>query len=399
MKSRIGIWSEARLAGGHSAPVGRGPSPARLGVETGEHGQVLARLSGDWLLGAELPGVAEIESAVAAGNARSLEFDAAALGRWNSGLMVFLMKCAELCRTRELAFRPSGLPPGAERLLELAEAAVIRQGPDRRARHPSWLEQVGEGALAHWRGSLGILTFLGESVIAVLRALRGRAQFRWADTFQVMQECGPQALGIVALINFIVGLILAFVGTLQLARFGATIYSADLVAIATVREMGCLMTGIIMCGRTGAAFAAQLGTMRVNQEIDALQTFGISPVEFLVLPRLMALILMMPLLCVFADLIAVSGGFAVSTLLLDVSPGLYVRRTIDAITLTSFLLGIGKGAIFGVLVALTGCQRGMVCGRNAAAVGQATTMAVVAGITAIIVSDGAFAVVCSALDI
>ena len=171
------------------------------------------------------------------------------------------------------------------------------------------------------------------------------------------------------------------------------------MAIATVREMGCIMTGIILCGRTGAAFAAQLGTMKVNQEIEAFQTFGISPVEFLVLPRMMALILMMPLLCVFADAIAIAGGFVVSTLMLDVAPAVYLDRTIEAITLTSFLLGVFKGGVFGVLIALTGCLRGMQCGNNAAAVGQATTSAVVTGITSIIASDGIFAVICNALHI
>jgi phospholipid/cholesterol/gamma-HCH transport system permease protein len=244
-----------------------------------------------------------------------------------------------------------------------------------------------------------MLTFVGENVIAFLKLLRRQAQFRWADTVLVMQECGPQALGIVALINFLMGLILAFVGATQLEKFGASIYTADLVAIASVREMGCIMTGIIMCGRTGAAFAAQLGTMKVNQEIEAFRTFGFNPVEFLVLPRMLALIFMMPLLVVFADLISILGGFLVSTLMLDITPALYLNRTIETITLTSFLLGVFKGTYFGVLVALTGCLRGMQCGTNAAAVGLATTSAVVTGITVIIASDGLFAVICNALHI
>jgi phospholipid/cholesterol/gamma-HCH transport system permease protein len=236
-------------------------------------------------------------------------------------------------------------------------------------------------------------------VVALGRLLRGRAQFRWSDTLLVMQQCGPEALGIVGLINFLIGLILAFVGATELGRFGAAVYTADLVAAAAVREMSCIMTGIIICGRTGAAFAAQLGTMKVNQEIEAFQTFGISPIEFLVLPRMVALILMMPLLCVFADLVAIAGGFLVSTLMLDVTPALYLNRTVTAITLTMFLLGVFKGAFFGVLIALTGCLRGMQCGTNAAAVGQATTSAVVTGITLIIASDGLFAVICNALHI
>ena len=250
-----------------------------------------------------------------------------------------------------------------------------------------------------WNGGAAMLSFMGESVVALLQLLRGRAQFRWSDTLLVIQQCGPEALGIVALINFLIGLILAFVGATELSQFGASIYTADLVAIATVREMACIMTGIIMCGRTGAAFAAQLGTMKVNQEIEAFQTFGISPFEFLVLPRMLALILMMPLLCVFADLISIAGGFLVSTLMLDITPALYLHRTVAAISLVNFLLGISKGAFFGVLVALTGCLRGMQCGTNAAAVGEATTSAVVTGITWIIASDGVFAVICNVLNI
>src|SRR6185369_447343 len=153
--------------------------------------------------------------------------------------------------------------------------------------------------------------------------------------------------------NFLIGLILAFIGATQLRKFGASIYTADLVAIATVREMACIMTGIIMCGRTGAAFAAQLGTMKVNQEIEAFQTFGVNPIEFLVLPRMVALIVMMPVLVLFADLISILGGFVVSTFMLHVTPALYLNRTVQSITTSFFLLGIFKGAYFGVVVALT----------------------------------------------
>jgi phospholipid/cholesterol/gamma-HCH transport system permease protein len=284
-------------------------------------------------------------------------------------------------------------------LLQLSRAVPEKSDARRAPRRPPWLERVGETALGGWEGGRQALTFLGENVQALGNLVRGRAQFRWADTWLVMQECGPEALGIVALINFLVGLILAFVGAVQLTQFGASIYVADLVAIGTVREMGCIMTGIILCGRTGAAFAAQLGSMKVNEEIDAFRTFGISPVEFLVLPRMIALVAMMPLLCVFADLIAILGGYVVSVAMLDVTSAQYIDRTIEAITLKSFLLGIFKGSFFGLLVALTGCLRGMQCGPSAAAVGQATTAAVVAGITSIIMADGVFAVICNALKI
>jgi phospholipid/cholesterol/gamma-HCH transport system permease protein len=165
-----------------------------------------------------------------------------------------------------------------------------------------------------------MFSFLGESARSLLKLLLGRAQLRGRDLLEVVEACGPQPLGIVALINFLVGLILAFVGAGPLARFGASNCTADLVAVATVREMGCITAGIILCGCTGAAFAAQLGTMKVNQEIEAFQTFGISPFEFLVLPRGLALILMMPLPVLIADLISIGGGFLVSTLGLSAAP-------------------------------------------------------------------------------
>ena len=191
------------------------------------------------------------------------------------------------------------------------------------------------------------------------------------DLAIVVQDCGPQALGIVTLINFLVGVIVAFVGAIELRRFGAAVYVADLVAIATVRELGCIMTGIIMAGRTGSGFAAELGTMNVNQEIEALVTMGIPPMEFLVVPRVLALCVMMPLLCLYADLIGILGGAAVAVGMLGQSPLQYWVETRQAIGFTSIGLGIGKSIVFGALIAASGCLRGMKSGRDAAAVGRA----------------------------
>jgi phospholipid/cholesterol/gamma-HCH transport system permease protein len=356
-------------------------------------------LAGEWTDRRGLPDIETARREMAAGGVEAVEFNTQGLEGWHSALLVRVLAIHDLCAREKVEFRAAGLPPGMAKLIALSQAVPEKKDAARKAVSPGFLHRVGESGLAVWTGGRTMLEFMGESVLAFGRLLRGRAQFRWSDTWLVIQQCGPEALGIVALINFLIGLILAFVGATELARFAASIYTADLVAVATVREMACIMTGIILCGRTGAAFAAQLGTMKVNQEIEAFETFGISPVEFLVLPRMLALILMMPLLCVFADLIAIGGGFLVSTVLLDLSPVVYLQRTVEAINLSSFLLGIGKGAFFGVLVALTGCLRGMQCGTNAAAVGQATTSAVVTGITWIIASDGVFAVLCSALGI
>ncbi len=250
-----------------------------------------------------------------------------------------------MCKQRNAEFRVQTLPAGVAKLIELSQAVPEKEDAARSVEKPPFFPRLGLGAIARFSGALEMLTFVGENILALLKLLTRKAQFRWADTLLVMQECGPRALGIVALINFLIGLILAFIGATQLEKFGASIYTADLVAIATVREMGCIMTGIIMCGRTGAAFAAQLGTMKVNQEIEAFQTFGFNPTEFLVLPRMVALIIMMPVLVLFADLISIMGGFLVSTLMLNITPALYIHRTVQSITLTSFLLGAVSACI------------------------------------------------------
>jgi phospholipid/cholesterol/gamma-HCH transport system permease protein len=244
-----------------------------------------------------------------------------------------------------------------------------------------------------------MLTFLGEATLTLLKFLIGKARFRRSDLALILQQTGSQALGIVSLISFLVGLILAFMGAVQLRQFGAQIFVADLVGLGMAREMAPIMTGIIMAGRTGAAYAAQLGTMQVNEEVDALTTMGISAMEFLVLPRILALVLMMPLLCVYADLLGILGGVVVGTGMLDLTLTEYFNETVKAVGLLDFGIGIFKGGVFGVLVALAGCLRGIQCGRSAQAVGAAATSAVVMGIVLIIVADGVFSVITNALGI
>lgn len=258
-------------------------------------------IAGDWLDRSSLPAISCVEGALSRDRVKALEFDATALGRWDSALMVRILSLHDLCTTAGIEFRAHTLPGGLAKLTALSQAVPEHTAAVRQPATRSFLERIGESGVGAWAGGAAMLSFLGESVLAFWKLLRGQAQFRWSDTLLVIQQCGPEALGIVALINFLMGMILAFVGATELGRFGASVYTANLVAVATVREMACIMTGIIICGRTGAAFAAQLGTMKVNQEIEAFQTFGIAPFEFLVLPRMLALIVMMPLLCLFAD--------------------------------------------------------------------------------------------------
>lgn len=361
---------------------------------------LVVRLRGDWKLksGLPAPGIIEQQLNLSA-QPRRLAFDTSELAAWDSGLVAFLSGLQQLCRQRGLEFDTANLPEGARRLLKLAAVVAEVEGTRRTESQHGFFMLVGLESIALWKSFGEMLAFLGEAIQSFGRLAVGRARFRRRDLVDTIFECGAAALPIVTLISFLVGLILAFVGAVQLAMFGAQIYVADLVGIAMAREMGALMTAIIMSGRTGAAFAAQLGTMQVNEEIDALSTFGLSPMDFLVLPRMIALILMMPLLTIYADFMGILGGAVVGGGMLKLSAAEYINQTVNGIGLTDFAVGIFKGAIFGVLVAISGCMRGIQCGRSASAVGQAATSAVVTAIVFIIVTDGIFAVLTNALGI
>ena len=260
-----------------------------------------------------------------------------------------------------------------------------------------WLARVGTAAVTTWQAAQGTVTFVGEVALALAAFLRGKARFQGSELAIHIQACGAQALSIVTLISFLVGVILAFIGAIQLRQFGAQIYVADLVGIAMSQQMGALMVAIIMSGRSGAAFAAQIGTMQVSEEVDALQTMGLSPVEFLVLPRLLALMLMIPFLTVYADLLGILGGGFVGVTMLKLTATEYWIETKSALTLADFAKGLINGEVFGTLVALAGCLRGMQCGRSSAAVGLAVTSAVVTGIVWIVCSDAILTVIYNVL--
>jgi phospholipid/cholesterol/gamma-HCH transport system permease protein len=356
-------------------------------------------LAGAWRNENRLPDPTELWSEIQTGaGVHRLTFDTSRVTDWDSGLVTFAIKVLQEARARGIAGDRGGLPDGAQRLLHLAEAVPERQ-TGRSEPRPSWLAWVGGRATGAWAATTAGLAFLGEGVLALGALLRGRARFRMIDLLTVVQDCGPRALGIVSLISFLIGLILGFVGAVQLEQFGASIYVANLVAVAMTREIGCIMTAIVMAGRTGAAFAAQLGTMTTNQEIDALSTMGISPMEFLVLPRMVALIAMMPLLTIYADLVGILGGAVVGISMLGLGPTEYFEQTRSAVGLASFFIGVSKSVVFGILVALVGCLRGMQSGRSAAAVGLAATSAVVTSIVFIIVVDGIFAVILNAIGL
>jgi phospholipid/cholesterol/gamma-HCH transport system permease protein len=354
---------------------------------------LLVHLRGEWTLGDGLPPAGPVLAALEGASAtHRLAFRTEGLGAWDSTLPTFVHALVTQAGARGLQVDTSGLPEGARKLVDLARAVPPRPLPPPNE-DDSLLARVGRPALAAWGTAGDALTFLGETVLALLALVRGRARFRRVDLLHAFESTGASALGIVALINFLIGAVLAFVGAVQLVQFGATIYVADLVAIGITRELGALMTGIVMSGRTGASFAAVLGTMTVNEEVDALRTMALSPAEFLVLPRVLATVLMMPALVAYADLMGLLGGAFVAVSVLDLGTVEYMRQTQGALALRHVLIGLGKSLVFGGIVATTGCYYGIRCGRSAAAVGAATTKAVVMGILLVVVADAVFTVV------
>jgi phospholipid/cholesterol/gamma-HCH transport system permease protein len=361
---------------------------------------VCVQLSGSWRVNQRLPAAADVQKDLEGRQGlRRIVFQTESVTGWDSGLLTFLRKLEASLGGADLQVDQSGLPEGARRLLRLAAAVPERSGARRAAAGEPFLSRVGKETLDLLQGSGEVVRFLGEITIAFGRFLRGKARFRRSDLMLTIQEVGAQALPIVSLISFLVGMILAFLGSVQLLQFGAQIYVAPLVAIGMARDMAAMMVGIILAGRTGAAFAAQLGTMQVNEEIDALSTFGFAPMEFLVLPRMLALVLMTPLLCLYADVMGILGGAFVGVTFLDLPPITYFQATQDGVRLIDFAGGLIKAAVYGVVVAVAGCLRGIQCGRSSAAVGQATTSAVVTSIIFIVVSMAILTVIYNALGI
>lgn len=368
---------------------------ARLSVLDGV---AVMSISGDWLLSKPRTPATRIEKSLTAGIAK-LTFDTKSLGAYDSALVCMLFKIYQTCQQMGIVFDDNSLPEGPRELLRLAVAVPEANAAKKNSGKSNILGKVGIRALNVLGAFEDQSRFIGEISIASIKAAFGRARYRLVDLLTIIQKTGPEALPIVALISFLVGLILAFVGAIQLAKYGSEIFVADLVGIAMVREMGAIMVGIVMSGRTGASFAAELGSMKVNEEISAFRTFGISPIEFLVFPRIIALVMMFPLLTIFANVIGMLGGMVIGVGMFDISYEQYANRTLAALDLIQISTGVGKSFIFGIIVACIGCKMGLQCEKSSAGVGQATTSSVVQSITWIIVADAIFAVIFTIFDI
>ena len=360
-------------------------------------GDALLRISGDWILGGSHTLSKEIIEQLPDGVKR-LSFEVSALGSYDSTLISMLLRIIKQVQSggADIDFR--SLPDSVVSMLGLA-VAVPEADAKKTSKRIDSVNRVGVRTINIISNTTDYRSFFGDVTIAFCKLVCGRARMRGSDLMMIIQRSGPEALPIVALISFLAGLILAFVGSIQLAKYGSEIFVADLVGIAMVREMGAMMVGVVMSGRTGAAFAAELGSMKVNEEISAFKTFGISPIEFLVLPRIIALVLIFPLLTIFADVIGALGGLVIGVGMFDVSYEQYSSRTVAALNLVQISTGVGKSIIFGLIVACIGCRMGMACQNSSSGVGRATTSSVVQSITWIIVADAIFAVIFTIFDI
>lgn len=349
---------------------------------SGRPATLCLRLYGDWTQ----PPRCRIErKPLTLGGARELSFDCAGLAVSHSLLLAQLAQIISQAIAAGLHPDLSGLPPGMRRMLELS-IDRFRQLPVPPPPAATLLERIGGLILGAASGTGTVLVFVGDLTLSWLRLCRGRSRMRWSEVSVQMQQAGPKALLIVSLIGFLMGIILAFIGSIPLKWFSAESYVASLLGIGILRLMGPVMVGVVMSGRTGAAYAAELGTMQVNEELDAYRGIGISPMEFLVLPRVLALAAMMPLLCLYANLLGLLGGYLVAVTNMGVSWLEYYQQLINTTRINDLLVGLFTAWVFGILVAVCGCYQGMTCGRNAEAVGRATTDAVVSGIVCIVVA-------------
>jgi len=354
-------------------------------------------LSGDWSARDDVVRARMTDSLLERSNIHAIRFDSSNLGRWDSSLLVFLSSLREALARRRIVFDQTGLPPAARRLLALLPVAPPESTAPTRG--IGSIERVGIWAIERWSDLIGLTTLIGETILRTGAAARGRVRTRLVDVLACIQDAGIAALPMVALVNVLIGGIVAFVGGIQLRRLGAEIYVADLIGVTEVREMAPLMTAIVMSGRTGSAYAAEIAAMQGSEEIDALHAIGIPVFDYLILPRLSALTSMMPLLCVYGGALGLFGGFAVAVAMVNISPASFVTQLRGAVAGSDISLGLAKSIAFGGWIAIAGCRIGLKAGRSATDVGHAATTAAVSGIVGVISLDALFDVCANAFGI
>ena len=366
---------------------------ARVSART--DGEVLAvELAGIWRITETRP---RWEDFVGAQTPSRVEVGMDAVEKWDSSLLLFLFEVERWTHEVGAQCGLGSLPPKVRVLLTQLSASHATSVPVDRSQN--FFTMIGTATTDALIKGRAIMHFVGECVLSAVRLVGSPHRFRWRDWFEEMQQCGAMALPIVSLVSLLVGVTLAYTGAIVLRQYGGDIYIADLIGLSMVREMGAVMTAVVLAGRTGAAFAATIGNMKANEEIDALETLGIPTVQFLVFPRLLALGVMMPLLALYANALGILGGLMVAFGLLNIPPTAFWAEMLTIVDLSDVVTGVIKATAFGLIVGLSGCLRGLQAERSAAGVGRAATSAVVTSILLIIVADAVFAVMFNALGI
>ncbi len=321
-----------------------------------------------------------------------LTVDLAGVEYLDSAGALGLLQLESESKARSVPLQFVNLSEQAKGIMGLIDPEALKIPPLIKERgSASLVEQLGEGSQRFAKDLVEVTIFLGALLISLMQVLLHPRSVRWQDVAYYMKRAGADGLPIVGLLSFLLGLIIAFMSSLQLKQFGANIFVASLLAIGMVKELGPIMTAILVAGRSGSAFAAEIGTMKVNEEVDALVTMGFDPINFLALPKVLAAIVVVPLLTIYADIFGIAGGLLVGVLGLDLTPYAYLKETQTSLALLDIILSLFKAGVFAVLIAGIGCQRGFQVRGGAAAVGSATTSAVVSALFLIIVTDSAFA--------
>lgn len=355
----------------------------------------IVRLAGDWGAADRLPSAGAVCRAL--GRVAAVRIDGSDLDSGHPRVAAFVHALERQLIDAGLTVHRQDLPRDVDALMALASPTP--SGPASEARRGGWFARLGVRFQRRVRIGQDTAALVGEALARTPALISGKAQTRWRDFIELVRETGAASLPVVTVVNLLIGAVLGFIGAVQLQTFGAGMYLADLVGIASAREMAAIMTAFIMAGRIGATFAAHLATMESNEEIDALRMIGVSPFEFLALPRLAALTLMMPLLYLYGTALAIVGGMVVAHIVLGTPPTAFIERLQDAVAMRQFVIGLIKSTAFGVLIALTSCYIGLHAGRNAAEVGRAATRTVVVCIIGIISIDAVAALCTNALGI
>jgi len=365
----------------------------RFRIENGKEGEVTLSPSGRIETENLHLFLSEAEAILAEKAPRKFVVDLSEIQYLDSAGAFGLIQLEDRTKGRSIPFQFINVTDEAKRIMALVDRKALTMKPlVSEKRSGNLIEQVGGATLKILNDFISVMTFLGELLAALFYSLLHPRSVRWEDVLFYMKRTGVEGLAIVGLINFLLGLIIAFMSSLQLKQFGANIYVASLVGVAMVSELGPIMTAIIVAGRSGSAFAAEIGTMKVNEEVDALVAMGFDPIRFLAVPKVLAAMIVVPILTLYADFFGVGGGLVVGVLGLDLTVYTYVQETMKVISITAIVKSLIKSVVFAAVIAGIGCQRGFQVRGGAEAVGALTTSAVVAAIFLTIVIDSAFAI-------